>query len=151
MLGSSVEPPRLRDGEHARRLGRIENLELRVARPAPERLSEDEGREARSAHPEHDDPVRAGRRLRDESRELRKGRLHPLDRREPAERAGDRLPVLLFRPPERGVARPDAGDRPIAGERFERLAVGALAAGEFESQATLTAFSFSSSAFNRAS
>ncbi len=164
MLGSSVEPDfeettksvrfgstAFGDCEHGRRLGRIEHLEDRIARPLPEGIREDERREARSPHPEHDNPVGLLRGAPGEAHQVSQGGLHPLHDGEPAERACDRPPVGLARLPERGVLSPDPRDGPISRERFERLAVRAFAAGELESQATPTDFFFSSRAFRSAS
>ena len=136
--------------QHGRGLGRIEHLEQRIARPAPEGVREHERGEARPSHPEHEDPVGPGDRLLDEARSRpdRAGSMRSAIVSQPSALAIV-SPAAPRRLPERGVSRPDPADRPILRERFERLAVGAFAAGEVEFQATLIAFSFSASAFKQ--
>ena len=100
-----------------------------------------------SAHAEDDHPVRVGKRARHEILEIGDLGCQPLGDRQPAEGIGDGAAVRLRGFPERGVPRPDARDCPLLAEPVERRAGRGLPVAERESQATLTAFSFSSRVF----
>ena len=108
-------------GEHGRRVGRVEHVQVEVALAHAQHLAHDLRREARAAHAEQDrGAVALGTQLVHELGDSLDLLAHALEDAEPAEGVADDLLVrLVLRLPEAGVGLPEALAVAVGVQRLE--------------------------------